>query len=297
MKRGTGSIGRGLVLVGALALALGARGQDSGSGQQKQAPAPQQQTPPTQQQPPSQPQQSSSPLDVGAPAAPVANPEEDAAFQAFSKTDSGPDKIKAGEDFLQKYPQSRYLPPLYWGLVIEYYISHQTEKTIETGKKAIEINPGNPTVLAITAQTMARTWKPNLPDSDANLDAAEKFSKDALDALTAAPKPAGVSDEDFNQNKSVVAAMAHSSLGTVDLYRQKYADAITELQAAVSSTKQPDPADYFLLGMAEQDAAHFDDAAAAYGKCAEAAGGMQARCKSKQEQAKKQASTQLSAPK
>jgi tetratricopeptide (TPR) repeat protein len=290
MKTVWGSIWRGLVLVGAFVLAAGASGQDAGAGQQKQAPPSQQQTPPTQQQP-------SSPLDVGAPAAPVASPEEDAAFQAFSKMPSGPQKIEAGEAFVQKYPQSHYLPSVYSALVIEYFISNQLEKTVETGKKAIEINPGNPTILAITAQVMVRTWRPNASDSAANLDAAEQYSKKALEALAAAPKPAGVSDEAFNQTKSRGVSMAHSSLGTVDLHRKDYSDAITELQAAVSVTTRPDPVDYYLLGLAEQNSAHYDDAAAAYGKCAETVGGMQTRCKSMQEEAKKLATTQLSAPK
>jgi hypothetical protein len=53
----------------------------------------------------------------------------------------------------------------------------------------------------------------------------------------------------------------------------------------------------FLLGVANQQVTHFDDAISAFSKCAAIPGDMQDRCKARLEQAKKSAATQLSAPK
>jgi hypothetical protein len=59
----------------------------------------------------------------------------------------------------------------------------------------------------------------------------------------------------------------------------------------------PDPVNFFLLGLANTKASHFDDAIAAYDKCALAINPMQDTCKKAAEEAKKLAATQLSAPK
>jgi hypothetical protein len=54
---------------------------------------------------------------------------------------------------------------------------------------------------------------------------------------------------------------------------------------------------YYLLGLANKSASHFDDAIAAFNKCAAIPGAMQATCKTQAEDAKKLSSTQLSTPK
>ncbi len=59
----------------------------------------------------------------------------------------------------------------------------------------------------------------------------------------------------------------------------------------------PDPVNYYLLGMANKIASHFDDAVAAFNKCAAMAGPMQGTCKTQVDDAKKLGATQLSAPK
>jgi hypothetical protein len=53
---------------------------------------------------------------------------------------------------------------------------------------------------------------------------------------------------------------------------------------------------YYLLGVADKQTSHFDAAAAAFSKCAAVQSSLQATCKSSAEDAKKQGSTQLSAP-
>jgi Flp pilus assembly protein TadD len=92
-------------------------------------------------------------------------------------------------------------------------------------------------------------------------------------------------------------AMAHGGLGLVYVRRGKFSEAIPELNQAVTIDPTPDPVNYYLLGMANVKASHFDDAVTAYNKCAALVGAMQETCKSGAVEAKKLASTQLSAPK
>jgi tetratricopeptide (TPR) repeat protein len=108
-----------------------------------------------------------------------------------------------------------------------------------------------------------------------------------------------MADQNFVVAKNETLSMAHSGLGLVYFRRGKYADAIPELEQSVKidPNPSPDPVNLYLLGMANQKASHFDEAAAAFTKCAAMAGGLQAACKSGADESKKQGSTQLSAPK
>jgi len=291
MTRTRKSIWRAALLFGVLVIAAGAALGQTGQGQSGQ------QSP---QQSPSKPgtQQQQPPLSLeklNPPTAPVANPAEDAAYQAFVKAANGAEKIQAGEAFLQKYPQGRYCPAVYSTLMTQYLMSGQVDRTIDAGKKAIELNPNDMDALAVMGQVLARQQAG--PDAAKNLDAAEQYSKKALELVPTSVKPAGASDEAFNQTKTLLLAMAHSGLGLVYLRRQKFPDAVSELQAAVKDTKDPDPVDYYLLGLADEKTSHYDDAVAAFTKCAGIPGPIQARCTSVIDQAKKLGTTELSAPK
>jgi hypothetical protein len=59
----------------------------------------------------------------------------------------------------------------------------------------------------------------------------------------------------------------------------------------------PDPVNYYLLGMANKGASHFDDAIAAFNKCAALTSSLQATCKAQADDTKKKSATELSAPK
>jgi tetratricopeptide (TPR) repeat protein len=285
------SIWRAAVLLGVLVMVAGAAFGQMGQGQSgQQSPQQNPSKPGTQQQEPPLQLEKQNP-----PTAPVTNPAEDAAYQAFVKAANGAGKIQAGEAFLQKYPQGRYCQAVYSTLMTQYLMSGQVDKTIDAGKKAIELNPNDMGALAVMGQVMAR--QQGGPDAAKNLDAAEQYSKKALELIPTALKPADASDEAFIQSKAVLLAMAHSGLGLVYLRRQKLSDAISELQAAVKDANYADPVDYYLLGLADEKASHYDDAAAAFTKCADIPGPMQARCKPMIDQAKKLATTELSAPK
>ena len=111
------------------------------------------------------------------------------------------------------------------------------------------------------------------------------------------PKPAAVTDEAFTAAKKQTLAMAHGGLGLVYVRRGQFKEAIPEFNQSVTIDPTPDPVNFYLLGMANTKTSHFDDAVTAYNKCAAIASSMQETCKKGAEEAKKLATTQLSAPK
>jgi tetratricopeptide (TPR) repeat protein len=266
------------------------------------------QNPPAPQQQPAEKDKQPAPLSMDTPqgAAPAAaapapaSPEEEAAFKEFQAVPPNEidKRIPMAEQFLQKYPQSRYRPAMYQTLVSGYLAKQEVPKMLDAGEKEIALNPNDTPVLGLMGQTLARTLNPKSPDALQQLNKAEQYSKRAIEVTPTLTKPAELSDEQFNNAKNNALEMAYSGLGLVYLQKGKYSDAIPALEQSVKADThpQPDPVNWYLLGLANEKASHFDAAVTAYTKCAAIQSTLQPNCKSGIESAKKASSTQLSAP-
>ncbi|HKN76830.1 MAG TPA: tetratricopeptide repeat protein [Candidatus Acidoferrum sp.] len=280
----------GLLLVACVGAA--AQSGSSQSGQSGQS------TPPAQTQ---TDKDKASTMTLDVPAPPV-NPEEDKDFKAFDaippQTD-GAKKIQAGEAFVAKYPQSRYLAAVYSNLVKVYLAENEIQKMQDAGEKDVKLAPNDVQTLAILGQTIPRAWNSGMPNAAQQLDKAEQFSKSAIELTPTIAKPDGMTDAQFALAKNQTLAMAHSGLGLVYFRKGKYDDAIPELEASakVDPSPEADPVTFYVLAISEEKTSHFDAAAAAFGKCASIPGSLQPTCKNGVDEAKKLGATQLSAPK
>jgi len=292
MRQGRNGIGSVPLVALALLTATGAFAQSQG-------PPPQQQ--PTQGQDAGQPKPGApqaTPLTLDS-APPPVSAEEDAAIKAFREVPVSEveKKEQAGEDFVKKYPKSRYDAEVYGWLVKGYLNTGQVDKMEAAGDRELVLVPDDAQTLAIIGSTLPRAMNANTPDPEKRLAKAEQYCQKALDLMPALVKPANVNDEDFQKAKNQAAALAYSGLGLVAFRRGKFADAIPHFEQSVKVDPSPDPVNYYLLGICQQKTSHFDDAVAAFTKCAAIPGGLQATCKNNIEEAKKLAATQLSAPK
>ena len=231
-------------------------------------------------------------------AAPV-NAEEEAAYKAIADTpaDQPAKRIELGEAFVQKYPESRYRSSIYNMLTMDYLRAGDVQKMEAVADKELALNPNDVQVMAIVGQTLPRSMNSKTPDQAKVLAKAEQYSRKAIELTPTYPKPANISEESFSAAKAQTLAMAHGGLGLVYVRRGQYKEAIPELNQSVTLDPTPDPVNFYLLGLANTKTSHFDDAIAAYNKCALAAGPMQDTCKKAAEESKKLAATQLSAPK
>ena len=292
MRQGRNEIGSVLLVALALLTATGAFAQSQGTPPQQ---------PPTQGQDAGQPKPGApqaAPLTLDS-APPPVSAEEDAAIKAFRDVPVSEmeKKEQAGEDFVKKYPKSRYDAEVYSWLVKGYLNTGQVDKMEAAGDKELVLVPDDAQTLAIIGSTLPRAMNANTPDPEKRLAKAEQYCQKALDLMPALVKPANVSDEDFQKAKNQAAALAYSGLGLVAFRRGKFADAIPHFEQSVKVDPSPDPVNYYLLGICQQKTSHFDDAVAAFTKCAAIPGGLQATCKNNIDEAKKLAATQLSAPK
>jgi tetratricopeptide (TPR) repeat protein len=230
-----------------------------------------------------------------------ADPEELAAAKAYEAMPSSDlaKKITAGEDFLKKYPNSQYRPAIYSSLTLAYVQTGNPQKAFEVGDKEVALKPDDVQTLALLSQTLPRAMSASTPEPEKVLSKAEDYAKRAIEVTPTLQKPDGMADQNFMVAKNTTLAWAHSGLGLVYFRRGKFAESIPELEQSlkIDPNPSPDPVNLFLLGAANQRTSHFEDAATAFNKCAAITSGLQAACRSGADEAKKQASTQLSAPK
>jgi tetratricopeptide (TPR) repeat protein len=226
-----------------------------------------------------------------APAAPKVDPAEEADYKAFFelKPEENDKRIDLGENFVLKYPKSKYAEGVYSQMANAEYAKQNFPKMYSDADKALALNPDDPTLLVLVGWVIPHQYNPNDVNSDAQLDKAEKYEKHALEILPTVPKPATMTDDQFAKAKTAAESQAHSGLGLVYFRKQNWEGAVTELTKSTAIATPPDPTDYYVMGVSLGHLNRFPEAADAYTKCAAIPGGLQGQCKQKAEDAKKQA--------
>jgi tetratricopeptide (TPR) repeat protein len=292
----------GLALAVILALAQVSRAQQTQPGQPpdpqpaKPSLAPPSTTPPTTTITPVAP---GATIASGAPAeTPKVDPAEEAAYKSFSdiKTEDTDKRIQAGEQFVQKYPTSRYGLAIYTSLTDAYYSKQEIDKMFAAADKALALDPDDVSVLVMVGWVIPHSHDPNDLEADRKLDKAEAYEKHALEVLASMPKPANLTDDQFAKVKIQAQSQAHSALGLVYYRRQDLSKSIAEFQLGTSTAPAPDPVDYFVMGIELQKLAHYSEAADSFHKCNVPGSPMMDRCKAGEEQARKTAASSPAAP-
>ena len=216
------------------------------------------------------------------------NKAEEAAYKNVLATQGGDPAmaIQAAEDFITKFPMSRYTGGVYGMLTGAYFNTGNTDKMFACGAKALELDPNNVDVLALLAMAIPRRVKANTPDGAQQLQKAETYGHHAIELIPAMAKPDTMDDATFEKLKNDKLSLAHSGLGLIDINHSKFEEARTELTQAVQLASSPDPVDYYLLGNANSQASYMNGAIAAYEKCA-ATGPLVSQCKAREEAVKK----------
>jgi len=283
--RGVAAIAAALGLALFAALPAGAQATPPAQPSQSQQPAAGQAPPPA-------------PGQTTAPAQPPVNKEEEDAYKAFFDLTSqqGPLIISQGEDFLAKYPSSRYRPSVFSRLVAAYLNAGQADKLLVAGQKALGESPDNLEILAIMSSILPRTVDPKSLDSDQKLSEAERYARHAIQLTSTVTKPDGMSDEQFALGKRQYLGMAHTGLGLVLYMRGNTAGSVEEFDQATKLDPTPDPLAYYLLGDGDRKLSKFTDASAAFDACGKSTWAWQDRCRKFADDAKKLATAPPAKP-
>ena len=232
-------------------------------------------------------------------AAPKADPEEEAAYKAFTDTklEDADKRIQLGEAYVQKYPSGKYLAMVYQGLTTAEYSKQDLAKMYADADKTLAANPDDVTVLVLVGWVIPHNYDPNDLAAESRLDKAEKYEKHALEVLATLPKPASMTDEQFAKVKAQGESQAHSGLGLVYFRRGNSEESIAEFKKSTADPANQDATDYYVMGVELTRLKRFSESADAFEKCAAMPGGLQDRCKQSGAEAKKQAASAPAAPK
>jgi tetratricopeptide (TPR) repeat protein len=216
---------------------------------------------------------------------------EDTAYEAFTnvKAEDPDKKIKLGEDFLGKYPKSKYAENVDVGLTNAYYAKQEWPNFYASADRALALKPDDVDVLVTVGWVIPHIYDPNNPDAEKLLDKAEAYEKQAIPVIPAMSKPAGMNDAQFSGFKAQKSNEAHSALGLIYFRRHDYGNSVTELQQATQNTASPDQTDLFVLATSLDQLNRHAEAAESFERCGQIDGPLQQPCKQGAVRAKQQA--------
>jgi hypothetical protein len=173
-------------------------------------------------------------------------------------------KSSAIEAFLTKYPNSVVKEEMLEQLMAAYQAQNNMDKTVDAANRLLQVDPNNLRALAITVYIKkAQAAQKSTPaDQQPLLDEAAANAQKGL----AAPKPANLSDADYEKLKAAVNPIFYSAIATDAQLKKDYPGAEDnfkkELQAVPPAQTQAGPAlnDTYLLGQAYAQAGDLKNA-------------------------------------
>ena len=187
--------------------------------------------------------------------------EEFEAYQLAVKSHAPQEAARNAEGFLKEYPNSGLSPYVHKVAVIAYQQLNDREKVISHGEAMLKDLPDNVAVLAILAQAYVESDDPAKAISRAET---------ALKAFSGMPRPASITDTEWQARRDTIESNIRLSLGTAELTMALEDDrpnqknealgrAVENLQKSLASNPQLDAASYRLglayLAKNDQDAA------------------------------------------
>jgi tetratricopeptide (TPR) repeat protein len=171
---------------------------------------------------------------------------------AAAKTDPA-EMLAAADAFAAKYPNSEMKGTLYVRAMGLYAQANNSEKVIESGRKAIAADPTNPVPLVQTASVLAETTRDTDLDREQRLDEAAKDAQAAIDNInTGLILPPNAPPEKVAAAKTSIVTMAYDTLGMVNMNKKDFAAAEQALlKAAETSKANPEAVVYLRLSVAQ----------------------------------------------
>jgi tetratricopeptide (TPR) repeat protein len=137
--------------------------------------------------------------------------------------------------FAQAFPDSPYTNQALGVAATSYLQAQNAPKMLEVANGLLAKDPNNLGMLLVLSDYYC--------DKVDQLAKAETYSKKAISLLDAAPKPEGLTDQQWAQQKGLQKGLALSSLGQVNIEKKDNPQAVDNLKAAAPLLK-PDDGSY-----------------------------------------------------
>ncbi len=134
--------------------------------------------------------------------------------------------------FAQAFPDSAFANQALGVAATAYQQAQNTAKMLEVANGLLAKDPNDVGMLLLLSDYYGEKGE--------QLDKAEGYAKKAISTLEAAPKPEGVTDEQWTQQKGLQKGLALSSLGQINIEKKENAQAVENLKAAAPLVKADD---------------------------------------------------------
>ena len=190
-----------------------------------------QQATPQQSQPAAPPAGGQASAQSSAAAPEIKDPAEYNAYLGAYQQKDPSAKISALEAFLTQYPNSVMKTTALELLMATYQQAGNQAKVVETAKRVLAADPCNLRALALLT-FLARQAVSSGQNPQQNLADLTQYSGKGLECLQS-PKPAGISDADYDKLKKQVGLIFNGGAGFAGLQNKDFPKAQTSLKAAV----------------------------------------------------------------
>ncbi|HUS19803.1 MAG TPA: hypothetical protein VMZ25_09150 [Terriglobales bacterium] len=177
--------------------------------------------------------------------------EYNAYISATSQTDPA-QKAAALEAFVQQYPSSIVKEEAMIGAMSAYQQAGNTAKLADAANKVLQAYPNNILALAVAVSGRRQQFNSGqLQPAQAKqaIGEAAQFAQRGLPALTSWVKPEGVSDADFQKQKTSIAAIFNGTIGQDAIARQDWPTAQRYMKEAAVANPN-DYIDAYFTGFA-----------------------------------------------
>ena len=189
------------------------------------------------------------------------------AFNAILKAQTPDEKMKAADEFVVKFADSPFKGIALYDAAEAADQKGDYQKAIIYGDESLQADPTNFDAKLLVAGEIAQHTRENDLDKDDKLAKAEKYTKEALDAIPAAAKPQPqIKDDQWEGYKKYATARAHVDLGLIAMAQKKATVGAQEFKTAVDMMNPPDQVAMARLANAYNEAKQYDDALAVANK-------------------------------
>ncbi len=198
-------------------------------------------------------------------------------FKAYQDVAAKPDPAsmeQAADAFVKQFPDSELKGAVYQNLMLQYQSANNSDKTVEIGRKAVQMDPDNAVALVTVASVLSNRTRETDLDKEERLAEAKKDANHAIELMNSgAGVPANVPAANAEAFKNTINSMAYASLGQAEFVSNNFPAAEQSLRKATGfSGIQPDPISWFQLTLTLDREQKYPDAVTAANKCIEVAG-------------------------
>jgi len=154
--------------------------------------------------------------------------------QAYSEAASAKnstDRVKLLEQFLKAHPDTRHANDIDIMIFLAYREQGDAAKTLAAAEKLVAHNDTREDAMLLVAESYFKAGK----DQSAVLS----LSKKAIDRLGKAERPQGVSEADWNRNKTTEMTLAYFMIGSINFQAEKWEAADQAFRAALPNLTDP----------------------------------------------------------